>query len=260
MSGKERATCVLTCTGAVAELALRNGPLNLVTRAMLRELNEALTEIEAHANLRCLILHGRDARAFCAGSDMKEFAALRANASEEKILPEDTLLRRLDRLPLPTIAAIDAPALGGGFEIALACDLRIVRRGVALGLPESQIGGLAANGTVRLTRLIGPGRARELLFTGRTICDDEALAWGLVNQVSDHSALDAARILAGTICARGPLSNRLAKQLSHAAQDLPLDAALSLSAAAQEQIFDSHDLHEGAAAFFARRPPAFKGT
>ena len=99
----------------------------------------------------------------------------------------------------------------------------------------------------------------EMLFTGRTVLDDEALAWGLVNQVSDRSALDDARALAETICARGPLSNRLAKELSRAAQDQPLDAALSESTAAQQKIFDSHDLHEGAAAFFARRQPVFKG-
>jgi enoyl-CoA hydratase len=259
MSQNERGSCALTYVGTRAELALRNGSLNLVTRALLRDLNSALSEIESHADLRCLILHGGDARAFCAGSDMKEFAALGTNASEDKILFEDMVLRRLDRLPLPTIAAIDGPALGGGFELALACDLRIVRRGVALGLPESQIGGLAGNGTVRLTRLIGPGRARELLFTGRTILDDEALTWGLINQVSDQSALESARALADTICARGPLSNRLAKKLSHAAQDLPLEAALSMSTTAQQQIFESHDLHEGAAAFFAKRQPVFKG-
>ncbi len=259
MSRNERRFCALTCAGTVAELALRNGPLNLVTRAMLSELNDALSEIEGHPDLRCLILHGGEARAVCAGSDRKEFAGLRAKASADKILPEDTMLRRLDRLPMPVIAAIDGPALGGGLELALACDLRVVRRGVPLGLPESQIGGLAANGAVRLTRLVGPGRAREMLFTGRTVLDDEALAWGLVNQVSDRSALEAARTLAATISARGPLSNRLAKKLSTVALDLPLDAALSLSTTAQQEIFDSHDLHEGAAAFFAKRQPSFKG-
>ena len=255
----KRASCTLTFAGMIAELALSNPPLNLVTRTMLRELGEALSGVEYRPDIRCLILHGGDARAFCAGSDMKEFAGLRANASADKILPEDTLLRRLEALPMPTIAAIDGPALGGGLELALACDLRIVRRGVVVGLPESQIGGLAANGAVRLTRLIGPGRAREMLFTGRTLLADEALAWGLVNQVSDDDALDGARTIAAIIAERGPLSNRLAKKLSHAALDLPLDAALSISTAAQQQIFDSRDLHEGAAAFLAKRKPTFKG-
>ena len=103
---------------------------------------------------------------------------------------------------------------------------------------------------MRLTRLIGPARAKELLFTGATVADDQALQWGLVNRlVADGSALDAARELAATIAARGPVSNRLAKELVEAAQDLSIDAALSLSTVSQQKIFDSEDLHEGVAAF-----------
>lgn len=246
-------------SGAVAELVLANGPLNLVTRPLLRALNKTLTDVAGRCEIRCVIVHGGAGRAFCAGSDIHEFAELHANASEDKILFEDMVLRRLAGLPMPTIAAIDGPALGGGLELALACDLRIVRRGVALGLPETRLGGLAGSGSLRLTRLVGPCRAKEMLFTGRTVADDEALAWGLVNEVSHDSALERARALAATIAARGPLSNRLAKKLVDAAQDLPLDAGLSLSTAAQQEIFDSHDLREGVAAFFAKRQPSFEG-
>jgi enoyl-CoA hydratase/carnithine racemase len=243
----------------VAEIVLSNGPLNLVTRDMLRALHRALHEVAANAAVRCLIVHGGDARAFCAGSDIKEFAHLWQDASEHKILFEDMVLRTLSRLEMPTIAAIDGAALGGGLEIALACDLRVCRQGVVLGLTESRLGGLAGNGSVRIARLLGPARAKELLFTGETISTEKALAWGLVNDVVATNALDAARRLAATIARRGPLSNRLAKRLVDAAQDLPLDAALSLSTTVQQQIFDSSDLHEGAAAFFAKREPAFTG-
>jgi enoyl-CoA hydratase/carnithine racemase len=246
--------------GAIAEIALAGGPLNLVNKALLRSLNGALTEVNEDRDVRCLILHGGSARAFCAGSDINEFASLKHDASEHKILFEDMVLRRLAQLPMPTIAAIDGPALGGGFELALACDLRVCRKGVALGLTESRLGGLAGIGSVRLGRLIGPARAKELLFSGETLEAEQALAWGLVNRVAaDGSALDAARALATTIASRGPLSNRLAKKLVDAAQDLPLDAALSLSTGAQQQIFDSNDLHEGVSAFFAKRPPKFEG-
>lgn len=246
--------------GMIAEVAIDNGPINLVTREMLRAFNGILTEVAARAEVRCLILHGGSARAFCAGSDIKEFAQLRADASEHKILFEDMVLRRLARMLMPTIAAIDGPALGGGLEIALACDLRVSRRGAALGLTESRLGGLAGSGALRLTRLVGPARAKQMLFTGETISDDQALAWGLVNRVvSEGSALDGARELAAVIASRGPVSNRLAKELVDAAQDLPLDAGLSMSTAAQQQIFDSSDLHEGVSAFFAKRPPEFKG-
>lgn len=250
----------LRIEGAIAEIGLHGGPLNLVTNDLLRELNGVLAEVEIASGIRCVIVHGGDARAFCAGSDIKDLVELRQDASERKILFEDMVLRRLGRLPMPTIAAIDGPALGGGFELALACDLRVCRSGVALGLPESRLGGLAGNGSVRITRLVGPSRAKELLFTGETVAAEQALAWGLVNRVAaDGSALDAARRIAQTIAARGPLSNRLAKQLVDSAQEVALDAALSSSTVAQQKIFDSDDLHEGAAAFFARREPVFKG-
>ena len=250
----------LRIDGAIAEIALDSGPLNLVTKDLLRSLNAALGEVVSATDVRCLILHGGEARAFCAGSDINEFADLRQDASEQKILFEDMVLRRLARMPMPTIAAIDGPALGGGLELALACDLRVCRKGVSLGLTESRLGGLAGNGSIRLTRLVGPARAKELLYTGDTISAEQALAWGLVSRVAEGgTALDSARELAATIAARGPLSNRLAKKLVDAAQDLALDAGLSLSTAAQQEIFDSDDLHEGAAAFFAKRHPEFKG-
>lgn len=248
------------CHDGIAEITIRNGPLNLVNREMLRALNRILGELEEREDARCTILHGGDARAFSAGSDIREFEAIRHSAAEQKILFEDMVLRRLARLPMPTIAAIDGPALGGGLELALACDLRVCRTGVKLGLTESRLGGLAGNGSIRLTRLVGPARAKELLFAGETIVAELALAWGLVNRVaSDGSALAAARELARTIVTRGPLSNRLAKKLVDAAQDMATDAGLAISTIAQQQIFESDDLHEGAAAFFAKRAPNFKG-
>lgn len=259
MSATERLV-TLSYDGAIAELGLDSGPINLVNKELLRAFNRALIEVAARHEIRCLIVHGGTARAFCAGSDINEFAHLRHDASEHKILFEDMVIRRLARMPIPTIAALDGPALGGGLEIALACDLRVCKPGVALGLTESRLGGLAGSGSLRLTRLIGPARAKELLYTGETIDADQALMWGLVNRVvQGESALAGARSLAATIVARGPLSNRLAKKLVDAAQDLPLDAGLSMSTMAQQEIFDSSDLHEGVAAFFAKREPEFKG-
>ena len=250
----------LRVDGTIAEIALASGPLNLVNRDLLRSLNAALTEVLSAPDMRCLILHGGKARAFCAGSDINEFAELREDASEHKILFEDMVLRRLARMPMPTICAIDGLALGGGLELALACDLRVCRQGVQLGLTESRLGGLAGSGSIRLTRLIGPARAKEMLYTGDCLSAEQALAWGLVNRVVEHgTALDGARELAAAIASRGPLSNRLAKKLVDAALDLPLDAGLSLSTGMQQEIFESIDLHEGVAAFFAKRPPEFKG-
>jgi len=250
----------LLVEATIAEIALDGGPLNLVDRALLRSLNEALQALSAASDVRCVILHGGTARAFCAGSDVREFAHLRYDASEHKILFEDMVLRNLARLPMPTIAAIDGPALGGGLELALACDLRVCKSGVKLGVTECRLGGLAGNGSVRLARLIGPSRAKEMLFTGEIVTTEQALSWGLVNRVVESgSALETAREWARLIASRGPISNRLAKQLVDASEDNALDAALSMSTVAQQKIFDSADLHEGVAAFFAKRAPDFRG-
>lgn len=251
----------LQIDGVLAEIALSNGPMNLVTRPMLRQLNRAIATLSTRQDIRCVILHGGMAKAFCAGSDIKEFDDLRQDASEYKILFEDMVLRNLARLPMPTIAALNGHALGGGFEIALACDLRIAEPHAKIGLPESHLGGLAGNGAVRITRLIGPARAKELLFTGVTLEGAQALDWGLVNRVAEPGqALASARELADMISKRGPISNRLAKTLVDAAQDMALDAALSLSTTAQQKIFDSDDLHRGVAAFFEKRSPDFEGS
>lgn len=258
--GSAGGSASLSETAFIAEIALSNGPLNLVTGSLLRQLNRILADLERRDDLRCVILHGGESRAFCAGSDIKEFASVRHEASERKILVEDMVLRNLARLPMPTIAAIDGPALGGGLELALCCDLRVLKAGVAIGLPECHLGGLAGSGAVRLTRLVGPARAKQMLFTGATISSETALAWGVVNAVaSDGSALEAARRLAGEIAQRGPISNRLAKDLVDRAGDLPLDAGLMQANVAQQRIFDSDDLHEGAAAFFGKRAPVFAG-
>ena len=250
----------LTYDGAIAEIALANGPMNLVTRPMLRQLNKAIAEIAARSDIRVLIVHGGEARAFCAGSDIKEFDGLREDASEYKILFEDLVLRNLAALPIPTIAALNGHALGGGFEIALCCDLRVLERGAKIGLPENKLGGLAGNGAVRMTRLIGPSRAKQLLFTGALIADERCVAWGLVNDLVDKGqSIAFARRLAREISERGPLSNRYAKMLVDAAQEGPIDAALSLSTQLQQKIFESEDLQRGAEAFLNKTTPEFKG-
>jgi enoyl-CoA hydratase len=252
---------MMSVEGAIAEIALANGPMNLVTRPMLRQFNKAISAIAARSDIRCLIVHGGEARAFCAGSDIKEFDGLREDASEYKILFEDMVLRNLADLNIPTIAALNGHALGGGFEIALCCDLRVLERGAKIGLPENKLGGLAGNGAVRISRLIGPSRAKQLLFTGALISDEICLDWGLVNDlVEKGQSLIHARTLARDIAERGPLSNRFAKRLVDAAQDGSLDAALSLSTVLQQKIFESDDLQRGAQAFLTKTVPDFKGN
>lgn len=246
--------------GPVAEIELAHPPLNLVTKALLEQLHAVLVSLSVAADLRCVILHQGAGRAFCAGSDMREFEVVRTRAVDEKILYEEYVLRQLAQLACPTIAALDGPALGGGFELALACDLRIGSPAARVGLTECLIGGLGGSGAVRLTRLTGPARAGELLFTGKVLAADQAAAWGLLNELTDEvSALARARELASEISSRGPLSNLFAKRLIAAAQDQPVAAALSLANELQDRIFQSEDLMRGAQAFFGKTPVRFEG-
>lgn len=170
--------------GVVVEVGLRNGALNLVTKALLRALERALADIAARTEVRCMILHGGSARAFCAGSDIREFAALRHDASEQKILFEDMVLRRLALMPLPTIAAIDGPALGGGFELALACDVIVADKTARFAFPELRLGLIPGFGGIpRLERDLGNALVRDLLLSGRSLGATRAHEVGLVAQL-----------------------------------------------------------------------------
>ena len=243
----------------IALVTLANPPLNLVTRDLLRDLEHVLHGIASSAARTAVIGQG-DARVFCAGSDMREFPEMAASPATSKILHENHVIRRLATLTIPTIAAIEGAALGGGLELALACDLRVASRSASLGLPEAAIGGLASNGSQRLTKIVGPARAKHLLLTGEPISAAKAEQWGMITEtVTDGSAQERAMEIAGTIALRAPKSIRLSKQLVDLAVDLPLDAGVAAGVAAQEEIFASEDLAEGAAAFAERRAPRFRG-
>ena len=246
--------------GQVALLELDNQPLNLVTVAMMEQLDEALDLLAAERETRAVIVAGAGERAFCAGSDLREFADVRADALERKIRPEHEVLSALAALPVPTVCALDGPALGGGLELALACDLRIASASAVLGLPESRVGGLASSGAQRLARLIGPARAKELLFTGDSVGADEALRTGLVNRVVPAAdLLDAALALASDLAAKPPLTLAAALAAVHRGMDASIDDGLAIEEAAFARIVPTHDAQEGVAAFVEKRPPTFLG-
>lgn len=250
--------------GSIAEITLANPPLNLVTRALLADLNAVVRQLRRDAAsdpaLRVVVVHQGGARAFCAGSDMTEFDEVAEDPAASKTVLEDHLLRSLAELSVPVIAAIEGAALGGGLELALAADLRVCGRSATLGLPEAAIGGVAGSGSQRLARLVGPARAKQLLFTASALDAATALSWGVVNEVvDDGAALSAARALAARICQQAPLSVRLSKRLVARAADGDLDGGLMAGVAAQETVFASVDLGEGVRAFRERRAPRFVG-
>jgi len=247
--------------GTVAELTLDNPPLNLVSAELTQQLRAALSELARDRGTRALIVTGAGERAFCAGSDIHEFADLAGRVAEGKLLLEKLVYRQLANLPMPTIAAIGANALGGGLELALCCDLRIAAASAQLGLPEVRLAVMpGSGGTQRITRIVGPARAKELILTGRLLDAARAEEIGLVNAVApDGQALQVAREWAQEIAERGPLAVREAKRVIDVAFDRDLDAGLAEELDASERIFASDDMEEGAAAFFEKRPPEFHG-
>lgn len=247
--------------GRVAHLELVNPPLNLVTHELTEQLRDALAQLRAADEVRAVVVTGRGERAFCAGSHIGEFQGLHGRVAEGKLLLEKLVYRQLADLPMPTIAAIEGDALGGGLELALCCDLRIASARARLGMPEVRLAVLpGSGGTQRLPRIVGPAHAKELILTGRIITAAEAERIGLVNEVVPAGeARKAAEEVAEEIAARGPLAVREAKRLIDAAMDLDLDAGLAAELDASERIFASEDMLEGADAFFGKRDPEYRG-
>lgn len=246
----------------VAHLELDNPPLNLVTLEMTRALGAELDGLAADPQVRAVVVTGTGERAFCAGSDVKEFDALAGRVAEGKLLLEKLVYRKLADLPAPTVAAIEGDALGGGLELALCCDLRVASARARLGMPEVRLGVIpGSGGTQRLPRVIGPARAKQLILVGDLLSAEEAERIGLVNAVAPAGgALAAATALAEKIAERGPLAVREAKRLIDLAGDTDLDAGLAAELDASERVFSSADMREGARAFFEKRRPDFPGA
>jgi enoyl-CoA hydratase/carnithine racemase len=248
--------------GAVSRIELDNQPLNLVTGEMMERLDGVLDELARDRKVRAVVLTGAGARAFCAGSDVKEFEKLAGRVAQGKLLYEKYVYRKLAELPVPTIAAIEGDALGGGLELALCCDLRIASARARLGMPEVRLGVIpGSGGTQRLPAVVGPARAKELILVGELISAQRAEQIGLVNAVVDEGeALAAATDMAQRIAQRGPVAVREAKRLIERARDLDLDAGMAAELDASDRVFASEDMLEGARAFFAKRPPDFPGA
>lgn len=247
-------------TGLVTTLRLVNPPLNLVTLELTAELNTVLEAVAADTQVRAVVVAGGE-RAFCAGSDVSEFEGLRGRALEGKVIFEKAVYQQLADLPVPTIAACEGDAIGGGLELAMCCDLRVASESARFGLPEVRLGVIpGSGGTQRLPRLVGLGRAKEMILMGEVVDAREAERIGLVNDVvSKGGAEDRAFEMADTIASRGPLAVREAKNLLDLALDLSLEEGLSVETAASGRVFDSEDMVEGARAFFEKRDPRFRG-
>jgi len=235
--------------------------MNVLSRALVADLAAEARRAAADAGVRAVVLTGAGSRAFCAGANLKE----RRGWSEEDVrrwLGElHGGLREIERCPKPWIAAVNGLALGGGCELALVCDLRVFDPAAQIGLTEVRIGVIpGGGGTVRLARLIGLGRARDLVFTARRVDAEEALQIGLANRISAAGdSVPAAVALGNEIAVNAPVAIAAAKASLEDAWDLPLDAALEREREHYDKALRSEDRLEGLAAFAEKRPPRWKG-
>lgn len=238
----------------------REEALNALDARLLLELATAIDLIAGAAEVRALVLTGTG-RAFAAGADLQAFANVRdAFAGRDASLAGQDVMNALAALPIPTVAAINGFALGGGLELALACDLRVAAPGAKLGLPEVSRGLIPGyGGTQRLQRLIGLARATDLVLTGRMVEAQEALGLGLVNRVADD-ARTAALALARQCARNGPVALGLAKEALTRGADVALPQGLEIEADLFGLVLTTDDAKEGIASFLEKRDPAFSGS
>jgi enoyl-CoA hydratase len=249
--------------GAVAVVTIDNPPMNALSAPLLDELEAEIERLDADDAVRAIVLRGAGERAFVAGADIKEFPSLREAAAGDggSAGGIQKLGARMDAARTPFIAAIHGFCLGGGLELAMCCDIRVVAEGAQLGQPEIKLGLIpGGGGTQRLPRLVGLGRAQLLNMTGDFIDAGTAYDWGLVEKVVPREELlDAALGIARTIAARSPVSIGVLRELARTTRDLPLEEGLRREADGFRRCLASEDGAEGVAAFIEKREPQFTG-
>jgi enoyl-CoA hydratase/carnithine racemase len=235
--------------------------LNAFNRPLLRALTSEAERTRHDRSIRCAIVTGAGERAFSAGADLKERRGMSLDDTREYVHLIRTTFDAVARLPFPTIAATNGIAFGGGMELVLACDLRVMAETARVGLTETSIGIMpGAGGTQRLPRLIGVTRAKELIFSARRVGAEEALRLGLVNRVvAAEQVLAAAKQMAHEIAAQAPLAVRASKHAIDAGLDAGIAAGLDIEASAYALLLPTQDRLEGLQAFTEKRPPNYRG-
>ncbi|ARK20502.1 enoyl-CoA hydratase [Sporosarcina ureae] len=234
---------------------------NALSVEMLNELYSALLECRYDGEIRAVIITGAGEKAFCAGADLKERSGMNPIDVRKTVSLIRQTINSIESLPQPVIAAINGVALGGGTELALACDIRIAADTAKFGLTETSLGIITgAGGTQRLPRLIGKGRAKELIFTARRVEAAEALEIGLAEYiVAPDQLMDKALAVAGQIAANGPLAVAQAKFAIDHGYDVELQTGLAIEQNAYEVTIPSKDRLEGLQAFKEKRKPVYTG-
>ncbi len=253
-------TIILEIDGPLAILTFnRPDKLNALSAELMQEFSQALEEIQTNPAIRVLILTGQG-RAFIAGADVRQFLSFDSRSAYEFIRMGQETLGKLEALKIPVIAAVNGFALGGGCEVALACDIIYASEQAKFGQPEINLGLMPGlGGTQRLARLVGKGLAKELCLTGRAVEAHEAKAMGLAAQVfPPETLLPECRQIALALAAKSRFALSQIKRAINLGYDLDLPSALELEAQAFALCFSSTDPQEGVNAFLEKRPPQFK--
>ncbi len=259
---EELVTCERRDSVAIVTLS-RPAKRNALSRALLSRLGELGRDLLADETLRLVVVTGAGDKAFCAGADLEE----RAHMNDDEVRAQLAAYRRelswLSSPRLPSLAAMNGVALGGGLELALCCDFRVAHASAILGLVETSLGVIpGAGGTQRLTRVVGEARAKELILLARKLKAEEAFALGLVNVVLDgphEQFVDRALEWAGPLLRAAPLATRAALSAIQAASDLDLAQGLERELVEYERCLASEDRREALAAFREKRAPIFRG-
>ena len=235
--------------------------LNALNKQVLEDLDKQLDDIEADRGLKVLIITGEGEKAFVAGADIVELSSLTSDKAHEFSKKGQAVFRRLEILKIPVIAAVNGFALGGGTELACACDFIYCSKNAKFGQPEVLLGLLPGfGGTQRLARFVGLPMARELIYTGEQISAERALEIKLVNKICEQTTLlDDCFKVAKIIASRAPLAVAASKEAINDGYDVPLDKGLSFEVDLFSDLFDSSDVKEGTTAFVEKRKPLFKG-
>ncbi|HEX3030946.1 MAG TPA: enoyl-CoA hydratase [Bacillota bacterium] len=250
----------LTITEGVGIIIINNPPVNAFTLDVREQLSQVLEQVELNQDIRALVVTGAGEKCFVAGADIKDFPNQIASGPRENATIYRNMFAYLENNPRPVIGAINGLALGGGCELALACDIRIAGEKAMIGLPEVNLAIIPGLGGVqRLTRLVGAAKAKELVFTGEPVTAQEALRIGLVNRVVPHGEVLSEAVKLAKKLAKGPgVTLAYDKYLINKGLELKLEGALELDMEYVEKVFKTEDLKEGLDAFINKRPAQFQ--
>lgn len=239
----------------------RPDAMNALSQELVHDISAAANAVRDDLETRAVIFVGLGDRAFSAGADLKERAGLGSDQVIEAVASISRAMQAVADIPVPTIAAINGVALGGGFELALACDIRIASTSATMGLPETTLAIIpGGGGTQRLPRIAGEGRAKELIFTGRRISAGDALQYGIVHEVAAPDELRMrAQAIARAIASNGPVAVRAAKEAIVRGLGMPLEQGIALEQEMYGRTVPTKDRREGLEAFREKRAPVYRG-